>query len=246
MTLVTLELPSPRALAAFCGVGGDSAGWMVAGYDVTGVDLEDQPEYCGHRFVRGDAVAYITEHGHEYDVIQAGPPCQHDCTLTAGTNAGRFEYPDLLVPTLRALESTGRPWVLEQPPGKATARMRELRGAPDLTLCGEMFGLGVIRHRNFWLGGGAAAPVPTHVPHRGRVAGMRHGVWYEGPYFAVYGDGGGKGSVDQWREAMGIDWTRERKSIAEAIPPAYAAYIGRALLAQRTTSPALAGIGRAA
>ena len=221
----------PRALAAFCGVGGDTRGWIDAGYDVTGVDLEEQPEYCGHRFHRGDAVGFILEHGGEFDVIQAGPPCQFDCTLTAGTNAGKFEYPDLLEPTLKALQSTGRPWVLEQPPGRATARMRELRGAPDLTLCGEMFGLGVIRHRNFWIDG-VTVPRLAHRPHRGRVAGMRHGRWHEGPYFAVYGEGGGKGTVSQWQQAMGIAWTDDRKSIAEAIPPSYAGYIGQHVLPQ--------------
>lgn len=82
--------------------------------------------------------------------------------------------------------------------------IENVAGAPiekDLTLCGEMFGL----------------------------AGMRHGRWYEGPYFAVYGDGGGKGTVAQWQSAMGIDWTDVRREIAEAIPPAYTRYIGEAV-----------------
>jgi DNA (cytosine-5)-methyltransferase 1 len=55
---------------------------------------------------------------------------------------------------------------------------------------------------------------------------MRHGVWHTGPYFAVYGDGGGKGTVAQWQTAMGIPWTDDRKEIAEAIPPAYTAWLG--------------------
>jgi hypothetical protein len=95
----------------------------------------------------------------------------------------------------------------------------------DVTLCGETFGLRVIRHRYFE----CSFPIdaPTHVPHRGRVAGMRHGVWYEGPYFAVYGDGGGKGSIAQWRDAMGIDWMSERRELAESIPPSYTEYVGR-------------------
>lgn len=124
---------------------------------------------------------------------------------------------------------TGQPWVLEQPPGRATSRMKRLYGAPTLTLCGEMFGLGVLRHRNFWIDG-VKVVKPKHVPHRGRVSGMRHGVWYQGPYFAVYGEGGGKGSVAEWRKAMGIDWTWERKSIAEAIPPAYTEYIAQQII----------------
>jgi hypothetical protein len=59
---------------------------------------------------------------------------------------------------------------------------------------------------------------------------MRHGEWFEGPYFAVYGEGGGKGTVAQWQAAMGIGWTDVRKEIAEAIPPAYARYLGEQAL----------------
>lgn len=133
--------------------------------------------------------------------------------------------PDLLEPTRAALESTSRPYAIEQPPGRASKRMRV-----DVTLCGEMFGLSVIRHRNFELGGWTTTP-PVHRPHRGRVAGLRHGQWYEGPYFAVYGDGGGKGTVAQWQHAMGITWTGVRKEIAEAIPPAYGRWLAERFLA---------------
>jgi hypothetical protein len=59
---------------------------------------------------------------------------------------------------------------------------------------------------------------------------MRHGEWFEGPYFAVYGDGGGKGTVKQWQEAMGIDWTSVRREIAEALPPAYTRFIGEHIM----------------
>ena len=113
------------------------------------------------------------------------------------------------------IAASGKPYVIENPAAR-----------PDVVLCGEMFGLKVIRHRNFELGGWKAE-APTHVAHRGRVAGMRHGEWFTGPYFAVYGNGGGKGTVTQWQDAMGIDWTDNRKSIAEAIPPAYTGYLGR-------------------
>ena len=98
-----------------------------------------------------------------------------------------------------------------------------------------MFGLGVIRHRYFELSG-FLAPQPKHRKHRGRVAGYRHGQWYEGPYVAVYGDGGGKGTVPEWQTAMGIDWTDDRKSIAEAIPPAYSLFVGLHLRAHLLTA----------
>jgi hypothetical protein len=90
-----------------------------------------------------------------------------------------------------------------------------------------MFSLGVIRHRNFELGGWTM-PQPPHVKHRGRVRGMRHGQWFDGPYVAAYGDGGGKATIAEMQQAMGIDWTDVREELTEAIPPAYTEHIGRA------------------
>lgn len=210
-----------RLLDAFCCAGGATKGYQLTGFHVTGVDINPQPRYCGDEFHQGDAVEFIREHGHEFDLIHASPPCQHDCTLTAGTNKGKFTYPDLLEPTREALESTGRPYIIEQPQGKASKRMRT-----DLKLCGEQFGLAVIRHRIFEVQG-IEVPWLEHKKHRGRVKGWRHGEFYDGPYFAVYGDGGGKGTVQEWQDALGIHWTDVRKELAEAIPPAYTKYIGK-------------------
>ncbi|MEV7809035.1 DNA cytosine methyltransferase [Microbispora sp. NPDC088329] len=213
----------PRLLDLFCGAGGATRGYQMAGWHVTGIDVAPQPRYSGDVFIHGDALEFVREHGREFDVIHASPPCQHDCALTAGTNQGRRErYPDLVPPTRALLSEIGRPYVIEQPQGRAPIRR-------DVTLCGEMFGLRVLRHRHFELGGWAVSP-PIHRRHRGRVQGWRHGVYYPGPYVAVYGEGGGKGSVSEWQEAMGIDWTDVRKEIAEAIPPAYARWIGERLI----------------
>ncbi|WP_457029253.1 DNA methylase [Kitasatospora sp. P5_F3] len=216
-------------LDAFCNIGGTGTGLYRAGFDVVGVDIAEQPNYP-FPYVQGDAVEYIRAHGADFDLISAGPPCQFDCTLTAGTNqARRDRYPDLLEPTRAALEAAGRPYVIEQPPGRASRRMRV-----DVTLCGEMFGLRVIRHRNFELGDWTM-PQPAHVAHRGLTIGYRHGrrvTEQEGRYFQVYGEGGGKGTITQWQQAMGIDWTDVRREIAEAIPPAYAELIGRHAAAQ--------------
>lgn len=211
-----------RMLDGFCGVGGATRGYQQAGFHVTGVDINPQPNYCGDSFIQGDALEYILKHGHEYDVIHASPPCQASTALTKGTNAGRV-YPQLIPATRELLKLTGRPWVMENVQGSDLRR--------DLILCGEMFGLGVIRHRYFEVDGFTAAQ-PAHKPHRGRVRGWRHGHYHDGPYVAVYGDGGGKGSVEEWQTAMGIDWTGVRLEIAEAIPPAYSAYIGAQLMNQ--------------
>lgn len=207
-----------RILDAFSCSGGAGTGYHRAGFDVVGVDINPQPNYPFEHHV-ADAVEFIRRHGHEFDAIHASPPCQRDAAITKGTNKHlRHMYPDLYPATRAVLEEVGVPYVIENPAAR-----------PDVILCGEMFGLSVIRHRNFELGGWTAVQ-PEHPKHRGRVAGMRHGVWYQGPYFAVYGNGGGKGTVAQWQSAMGIDWTDVRKEIAEAIPPAYAEWIGERLM----------------
>jgi DNA (cytosine-5)-methyltransferase 1 len=204
-----------KLLDLYCGAGGAGMGYMEAGFDVTGVDIEPQPDYPG-TFTQGDAIAYLAAHGHEYDAIHASPPCQASSALTKGTNKGR-EYLNLIPATRALLALHKKPTVIENVQGSDLRR--------DLTLCGEMFGLAVIRHRYFEISGFPALPL-EHKPHRGRVAGWRHGEWFDGPYFAVYGDGGGKGTVKQWQQAMDMHWTDNRKSIAEAIPPAYTRFIG--------------------
>lgn len=215
----------PRLLDLYSCSGGAGRGYQRAGFHVTGVDINAQPRYAGDDFIQGDAVAYLAAHGHEYDAIHASPPCQAHTALTKGNRArGWVDTHIDLIPVTRALlDHVGKPYVIENVQGSTLRR--------DVTLCGEMFGLGVIRHRYFEVSGWTATS-PAHKPHRGRVAGYRHGEWFDGPYFAVYGDGGGKGTVAQWQDAMGIDWTSDRKELAEAIPPAYAEYLGRQLITQ--------------
>lgn len=227
-------------LDLFCGAGGAAVGYHRAGFEVVGVDIEPQPDYP-FEFHQVDATALRPDRIHDcwheqaslsqlagmslvclgkFDAAHASAPCQASCALTKGTNQGR-EYPQLIPAARNLLSEWGGPFVLENVQGSDLRR--------DLVLCGEMFGLGVIRHRYFEVHGFTARQSP-HIKHRGRVAGWRHGEWFDGPYFAVYGDGGGKGTVEQWQQAMGIDWTADRKSIAEAIPPAYTQFIGEQLI----------------
>lgn len=240
----------PRLLDLFCCAGGAAMGYDRAGFEVVGVDIDKQPDYP-FEFHQLDATALRLDvlYGcvHEYgpasalpgrssvclgrfDAIHMSPPCQASCALTKGTNKGK-EHPQL-IPTMRAwAATTGLPTVLENVQGSDLRR--------DLTLCGEMFGLDVIRHRYFEVDG-FIVPQPEHKPHRGRVRGWRHGTYYDGPYLAVYGDGGGKGSIEEWQKAMGIDWTTDRKTLAEAIPPAYTEHIGQWLF-DHVSRP---GVGR--
>lgn len=214
-------MSKPKLLDLFCGVGGASMGYERAGFEVYGVDIRPMPNYP-FDFLLLDALKALDKYGHKFNAFHASPPCQASSALTKGTNAkNNWLYEDLIGKTRDALDKTGKLYVIEN---VQSASLRE-----DLKLCGEMFGLNVIRHRIFetnW-------PVTrlNHIKHKGKVAGFRHGVWQDGPYFAVYGDGGGKGNIEQWQQAMGIDWATERRELAQAIPPAYTEYIGRQMLA---------------
>lgn len=212
-------MSAPMLLDLFCGAGGAGKGYADAGWEIVGIDIDPQPDYP-YTFIQGDAIEFAERYGRSFDARHASPPCQSQTALTRGTNKGR-EYPNLIPQTRAVLEAIGGPYVIENVQGSEVRR--------DLVLCGEMFGLRVLRHRYFELGGWSTVP-PQHVPHRGRVAGWRHGQYHEGPYFAVYGDGGGKGSLAEWQDAMSIDWMSTRHDLAEAIPPAYTEFIGRQLL----------------
>ena len=184
-----------------------------------GVDIAPQPNFP-FEFHQADAIEFIRAHGHEFDAISASPPCQSSSALTKGTNKGMV-YPQLIPDTRAALAGVAVPTILEN-----------VAGAPirkDLMLCGEMFGLGVLRHRFFEMENWSIE-APPHPKHRGRVRGWRHGRYFDGPYLAVCGEGGGKGGVTEWQQAMGIFHTAERKETAEAIPPAFTEYIGKHLL----------------
>lgn len=215
----------PLLLDLFCCAGGAAVGYERAGFRVIGVDIVDRPNYP-FTFVQADALEYLawlirTGLVRQVTLVHASPPCQHGAAITKGTNAHlRDTYPDLYPPTRDLLATVRIPHVIENPDARA-----------DVTLCGEMFGLGVTRHRRFELGNWSTDR-PAHVKHRGYVRGWRHGVYRDGPYVAAYGNGGGKATVAEMQEAMGVDWTDDRKELTEAIPPAYTEWVGRRFLAQ--------------
>lgn len=221
-----------RVLDLFSCAGGAAMGYHRAGFQVDGCDIVDRPRYP-FTFHLGNALDLLadlitTGEIERYALVHASPPCQAGCALTVGTNVSQGwggSHVDLVAPTRALLEASGLPYVIEQPNGRASIRK-------DLSLCGEMFGLGVLRHRNFELGRWATAQ-PVHLRHRGYVRGHRHGVRRDGPYVAAYGNGGGKATVPEMQTAMGITWTDVREELTEAIPPAYTEWIGHAFLTAR-------------
>lgn len=218
-----------------------------AGFDVVGVDIAPQPNHPGcdldlfdrhnarrhgisYSFVQSDALAYLDKYGADgFAFVWASPPCQRYSTATI-QSGNPEDWPDLIVPVRERLIALGVPYIIEN-----------VVGAPlvePITLCGAMFDLGVIRHRLFETSMGI--PQPPHPEHKGSLV--------TGEYVTVAGGGGvpvwtykerekiglpryfpDEYSLKNWRRAMGIDWM-ERDEIVEAIPPAFAEWLGREVL----------------
>lgn len=217
----------PKLLDRFCGAGGASVGFDRAGFCVTGIDVVFFRRYP-FRFVQADALEYGAEHGHEYAAHAASPPCKVYTDLSPFASAAHL---GLVEETREELERHGAPWIIENVPG---APLR----AP-VTLCGSSFDLGVERHRLFESNVTLTAPPCDHARQAELSPGYPVKRYHSGrpvitmsPVVGVYGRGQGlgKGEVDLWRRAMGIDWMA-RDELSQAIPPAYTEHLGAQLLA---------------
>ena len=215
-----------RLLDLFCGAGGCSVGYARAGFEVVGVDIEPHPSYP-FEFIQADALDYLyhrCDAQRGIDIIHASPPCQ---TFTRAQHlrdaqGKTTDKLDLLAPTRDALIATGLPYVIENVPGAPMVN--------PITLCGSSFGLRVRRHRQFE-SNVPLMSLPCDHTGQGRPVGVYGSMRDDIPQ-------GGKtaGSIEEAREAMGIDWMRWRSTnqewndIKEAIPPAYTEFIGGQLM----------------
>lgn len=209
----------PRILDLCCCQGGASRGYVDAGFDVVGVDINPQPRYP-FDFVKADAIAVLLDHHfiQTFDAIHASFPCQ---AFLTGTLSPAIPVPDLVTPGRALLNATGLPWVMEN---VMSAPLDEYR---SVYLCGGMFGLRTYRHRRFEYGGGFTLEQPVHPKHVIRTAHKaRRAAWDAGLHASITGDTG----TYMGPEAMGITWM-SGNGLSEAIPPAYTERVGRRLLA---------------
>ena len=196
----------------------DSWNLRAFGFEVLGVDIAPQPRYP-YAFVQTDALAFVREHGAEFDFIHASPPCQFDsdCQRLQGN-----DHPDLIGVTRAALDATGRPFVIENVRG-ALPKLRT-----PVLLCGGLFGMATYRHRYFDPGGGFHLVQPRHPKHTAPQAKMGRPV-PPGHFGQFIGNFSG---VALARQIMGVPWMN-RDGIRECVPPAYTELIGRAVVASR-------------
>lgn len=207
-----------RALDLFCGAGGAGAGLARAGFVVTGVDIEPQPNYP-FDFVKMDAIEAMKGDLRQFEFIWASPPCQAYTPLNA---YNKKEYPDLVDVTRQALRASGVPYVIEN--------VMQAPLIDPVMLCGSMFGLRVYRHRGFE----ASFPIapPAHPEHHA-VCSRNGNIPRDGQFMTITG---GKHSRAWQRRAaleMGVFWMQTVREVCEAIPPAYSEFIAKAFLNQQ-------------
>jgi len=216
----------PTMLVAFSGQGGSAAGWYQAGFDVFCVDT-DPKALVRNPFpsARAEAVEYIGNEGHRFDVIEAGPVCKAYSKTARIWDAG---HPEQIPDTRKALANTGRPYVIEN----VEEALPEL--IEPVMLCGQSFGLRTYRHRlfesNMPLSSPRSAvmqlnPESCGFVHRYPLAKMGRPVSAGRFYHAV----GNFSGVELVRSDLGVAWMN-RDGINQCIPPAYTRYLGSQIL----------------
>lgn len=251
--------------------GGATAGYMRAGWTVTAVDISAKHAKYNpaETFVVADAADYIREHGHKFDAIHASPPCQYysrgnAVARKAAREANGGEWPEEVngwprsIPQIReALESTGRPYVIENVQDAAWDMRDPIR------ICGCMFGMsvrdfscnapgehdgtcdtenGVIIHlqRPRMIETNWPLAVPRRCEGEGRprwehpshewVAGA-YGGSRRDKYEARYIRNGGYVPPDKdvVKRLLGVEHDMTWEGLFECIPPAYSEWIGTQL-----------------
>lgn len=241
-------------LDLYCCAGGAGKGYLAVADIVIGVDISPQPRYAGTYFQQADCITFLTElvelgftwvdgYGElrlkDVTFIHASPPCQARSDLQ---KQSKIVYRELVPPTRRLLRLTNLPYVIENVEGEAEDPEAMLIN--PVRLCGandDYFPeLRVIRHRLF----------ESNVPLVGVPCPPKHPLCFtmdkrkssyiaepiararardEGDhYFHV--NGGGNCTVANKRRALGTPWMTG-KECNEAIPPAYATFIGKQVMA---------------
>lgn len=208
---------------------GAAAGYYSAGFEVTGVDIVEQPNYP-YKFIKMDAIEFLKTHDiSEFDAIHASPPCQAHTraqALSKGRNNGKYrEHLDFIPQTREILEKIGKPYIIEN-----------VVGAPlinPISLSGTQFkNLYTQRKRIFESNIELREPETKPVQKKTPTAGNGFG---EDGFIAICGSGGVRGMNSKqiplyWGFALGgIDWMT-RAELAEAIPPAYTEFLGKQLI----------------
>lgn len=202
-----------KALDLFCGAGGASTGLAQAGFEVTGIDIIQQPNYP-FKFIQKDATKLPLKFLKQFDFIWASPPCQlfTQAKHLMKAQGHKTSALNLIPQTRKLLNKINLPFVIENVPGAPLSK--------DLVLCGSSFGLGVRRHRIFECNFHMNQPECKH-----RIQGRPWGV-YHCPNDNIPCGGRTAKNVEHGRKVMGVNYMSWNE-LKESIPPKYGEYIGK-------------------
>jgi DNA (cytosine-5)-methyltransferase 1 len=207
-----------RLLDLYSKAGGASMGYYRAGFEVVGVDIKKQKRYP-FEFIQADALEILDNQSflNQFDVIAASPPCQtHSITQHLRNAQGKStDKVDLIPQTRAALQNWGGIYVIENVPGAPLI--------DPVILCGSSFNLKVRRHRQFESNIHLTGLTCNHKA-QGKPVGIYGSMKDEIP-----GGGHTAKTIEQAREAMGIDWMLWG-DLVEAIPPAYTEHLGKQIM----------------
>lgn len=203
-----------KLLDLYCCGGGAGYGYELAGFDVTGVDIEPQPKHRG-KFIQADAIEYLRNNYQNFDVIHASPPCQAYSLASMQFRKDGKEYVDMIEITRNELTKTGKPYIIENVPGSPLIN--------PIELCGAMFGLRTYRHRLFESNLNIKAPDhPKHIAKNCKMGRKPK----EGEFIQYVGHFSGVKIV---QDMTGLHWLGQQE-LAQSIPPQYTEYIGKQVL----------------
>ena len=220
-----------RILDLFCCEGGAALGYHSAGFEVVGVDLNPRfRKRYPFEFHSGDALDFVRNHGDEFDAIHASPPCQ---AYSITKHSHSKKHPELIEPTRKALQDSGKPYIIEN-----------VMGAPlvdPVLLCWGMFfeagsvldedgtPLRMERHRLFETNWNLHQP--DHPAHDRSVwVGGSYGGTSRQKYEAKYlRKGGYVPSKSVQERLLGLNHMTLH-GLHQSIPPAYTQFVGSELV----------------
>jgi DNA (cytosine-5)-methyltransferase 1 len=222
-------------LDGFSGEGGAALGYNRAGAYVLGVE-NDPARAARYPFpvVLGDAIEAILVLGPLVDLVHGSPTCTGYSRGTAALPDRLDRYPRLIGATRWAMQTTGRPYVIEN---VADARSEMV---DSVMLCWSMFRdpgsvldddgtpLTMRRHRMFEVSGFTLeAPRKCRHPRGVQVAGAYGGARRDA-WEARHVRKGGyvPASLGVLRELTGVTWGTERGTFL-SIPPEYTEHVLR-------------------
>lgn len=217
--------------------GGAHAGYVRAGWDVTGVDINHRhAKYYPGKLLIGDAATVIRDFGHLFDAIHASPPCQYYTRGNAKDRAaGTSKWPRSIPEIREAILGTGKPYVIEN----VTDAAWDMRD--PIALCGCMFNLSTIDTDGIRIHLKRERLFETNWPLTAPRACNHDGIeWWAGAYGGARRDkyeakfvrkgGYVPPSKDVVKALLGVEHPMTWNGLYECLPPAYTEWVGAALL----------------